>query len=105
MNNAAVAEKEQDEQDVDDAAGELFTLFEHHSSFASGVSLVSKEGLFEMSHFFGTVPEEDRGYVFLSFLSLLYDDDYRYDMQQFLQMDGVEEADEDTTDRHRDSSE
>jgi len=105
MNNIAVAEKEQDDQDVDDAAGELFTLFEHHSSFASGVSLVSEEGLFEMSHFFGAVPEEDRGYVFLSFLSLLYEDDYRYDMQQFLQMDGVEEADEDTTDRHRDSSE
>ena len=83
------AEKLQDDQDIDDAAGELFDLFEHYSVYKNEVNLVSEEGLFEMSMFFGTVPEDIRGYVFLSFLSMLYDADYRYDMQQFLQMDEV----------------
>lgn len=80
---------ESDNTSIDNSAEDLFELFVHYSVDKSGVLLVSEEGLFEMSNYFETVPEEDRGYVFLSFLSMLYEEDYRYDMQQFLQMDEI----------------
>ena len=62
------------EFDVEGAAYILLDIFEKHSEKIEGAYLVPEEGLNELSIFFGTVPEEERGYVFLSFLADLYEE-------------------------------
>ena len=73
--------------DTEAASKQLLELFEEFSEGRNGASLVSEEGLQNMSTYFGTVPEEERGYVFLSFLADLYEEGYKYDAQQFLNME------------------
>ncbi len=83
------------EFDVEGASRQLLRLFEAHSRTYVGwgdklgeyPTVVSEEGLLKMSTFFSTVPEEERGYVFLSFLADLYEEGYKYDAQQFLNME------------------
>ncbi len=81
--------------DIKAAAENLLSMFEDHmgetrEEYTEGVSLISEEGLYEMSTFFGTVPEEERGFVFLAFLAHLYDEGHKYNMQQFLQMEEMD---------------
>ena len=83
--------KEKEKFDVAIAAKELLALFEAHSTDDKGALLVSEHGLAAMSNFFGDVPKEERGYVFLNFLADLYEAGHKYDMQQFLNMKEVPE--------------
>ena len=83
---------EMTEQDINDAAGDLLTLFEVYSEEdGDGARLVSEEGLTNMSAYYGTVPEEARGMVFLAFLANLYDEGHIYNVKQFTEMDEVNE--------------
>jgi hypothetical protein len=77
------------------AAENLLFLFEGHVNIGEETQEVTDQGLFEMSAFFGTVPPEQRGNVFLTFLTRLHDKGYHYSMQQFLNVDDMEGADED----------
>lgn len=86
--------------DIEGAATNLFDIFMQYSVEREEVLLVSEVGLQAMSNAFGMVPEWERGYVFLNFLANLYDKDFKYDMQQFLNMEPTEEAD-DTADLRR----
>lgn len=76
---------------VDGAANNLFKLFEDNTFEEDGAQLATEKGLGLMSEFFGTVPMEERGYVFIAFLGMLYETDRRYDKHQFLNMEAVEE--------------
>ena len=75
------------EFDVAVASRQLLKLFEEYTKEIDGARLVSEEGLQNMSTYFGTVPEEERRYVFLFFLADLYEEGYKYDAQQFLNME------------------
>lgn len=77
-------------KDADDWADELFEIFKTYSTEVGGVMMTSNFGLDELSHTFGQVPEDERGYVFLSFLANLRDAEYGYDMQKFLNMEARE---------------
>lgn len=88
---AFVDEAELEEEDIEDAARELFMLFEAYSDNEEGAFLVTDIGLEKMSAFFETVAVDTRGWVFQSFLALLYEAGYGYDVQQFLNMDSVED--------------
>lgn len=92
-----------DIDDIEMAASSLFNLFEEHSIIKEGASLVSDVGLEEMSSFFGRVPEEERGDVFLTFLGMLYEVGASHDMQQFIQMEEVEEE-RDSKEKYADAS-
>jgi hypothetical protein len=81
-----------EEYDVDEAASVLTMLFEDNSEDEEGALLVSSDGLQLMGDFFGTVPREERGIVFLSFLSNLYAEGHCYNVQQFLDMEPIADA-------------
>ena len=82
--------------DVDKSAGNLLHLFKEHMDTVKEVSIVSQKGLKEMSAYFGTIPLEERGYVFLSFLAFLFEEGFKYDLQQFLKMEAIEDEDRET---------
>ncbi len=80
------------EQKVETDAVRLFELFKDNIYKVDEESVrVSEEGLREMSLFFASVPVENRGYVFISFLNLLYENNYSYDLLQFMDMEKVDE--------------
>lgn len=83
--------------DTEEMAREMLDLFEQHTEENSeGVSLLTIEGLAELSVYFGySVEEEFRAEVFLIFLNLLNEAGYQYDMSQFMSIE--EEDDEDFT--------
>ena len=100
MNEKSESNTDDRVYDVDKSATNLLHLFKEHMDVVKEVSHVSKKGLKEMSSYFGTVPMEERGYVFLSFLAFLFEEGFKYDLQQFLKMEAVEEDDERTDTRH-----
>ena len=77
-----------EEYDTEAAASKLVDLFIKHSFGIpeEGVR-VSDEGLKLMQGYFGDVPVEERGYVFISFLAKLTEQDYSYDVLQFMDME------------------
>lgn len=83
--------------DTERAADTLLDIFEQYAKDIGGAFRVTQTGLEEMSSLFGTVPLEDRGYVFLNFLGMLNESDYSFDMQQFMEMEEVKEDEETTT--------
>ena len=84
-------ENKWEEQDIVYAAKGLLSRFKGCNKKEDGVYLVSEYGLENMSTYFGTVPKEERGHVFLEFLCMLYDHEYIYDVRQFLGMEEVKE--------------
>jgi hypothetical protein len=79
------------EFEIDTAANGLLGLFEDNTEMETGSNVVTEVGLISMGELFNEIPMEDRGYVFLAFLGLLYEEGYSYDMQQFLTMEQVQD--------------
>jgi hypothetical protein len=82
---------EYQETRINEHADIMLALFQEHSvarfvapEDEDPVHFVSDDGRQVLSDYFGTVPEDLRGYVFLFFLSKLYEAGIIYDMQQFL---------------------
>jgi len=44
---------------------------------------MDKDGLDQLSHLFGTVPEDERARVYTEFVSELIESNYQFDMSQF----------------------
>ena len=79
------------EFNINAASNRLLELFEEFSEERQGVSFVSEEGLQSMSIYFGTVPRDERGEVFITFLFLLYSKEYYYNVRQFSDMEEIDE--------------
>ena len=83
---------EMSEQEIRESSLLLLKIFEDFSEEDEyGARLVSDMGLEAMSTYYGTIPYNQRGMVFISFLSDLYDSGHCYNMQQFLDMEEVED--------------
>jgi len=84
--------KESKEYDTEEAAEGLFQLFVENSFGIKHEGVrVTEEGLKKMSLHFSEVPIEERGWVFISFLSRLYESEYSYDILQFIDMEQVDD--------------
>ena len=77
--------------DIEQDAHFLLGLFEEHSYDYDEERLVSERGLELMTTYFDNVDRDDRGFVFLEFLNLLHHNGYKYEMDQFMDMDETDE--------------
>jgi hypothetical protein len=72
--------------DVDASAQRLFSIFVDNIWETVDDTLITYNGLLEMTEFFDEVPVECRVEVFKEFLNKLKTAGYKYDIHQFLEM-------------------
>ena len=81
--------------DSEAASGKWMELFEDNSKEIEGEHLVSEEGLTKMSTLFECVPLEVRADVFISFLDMLHEEGYAFNMEQFSGVSNEPDPEED----------
>ena len=81
--------------DNETASNKLMDLFEENSKEIEGEHLVNDEGLTKMGEFFSTIPLDSRADVFISFLDILHEEGYAFNMEQFSGVSNEPDPEED----------
>lgn len=75
--------------DNEAASNKLMELFENNLKEIEGQHLVSELGLTKMGDVFESVPLDSRADVFISFLDMLHEEGYDFNIEQFSQVNNA----------------